>query len=109
MLFFMAIDQTIWNADNTFILADVPVTVTFEGSDYTGTKSTLDRQKQPEPEGESSIYRFSVHLKLDDLATEPQIWDPVTIAAVTYVILEKSIDGVDQVIRLDLGEEYADA
>ena len=107
--FYMAIDQTIWDADNTFILADVPVTVTFEGEDATGTKSTLDHNKQPEPEGQSSIYRFSVHLKSDAFSTEPQIWDPFTIATVTYVILDKATDGVDQLIRYDLGEEYADA
>lgn len=104
----MAIDQTIWDADNTFILSDVPVTVTFDAVDYIGTKSSLERHKQPEAEGQSSMYRFSVHLKASDLATEPQIWDVFTIATVTYVIMDKSLDGVDQLIRFDMGEEYAD-
>ena len=104
----MALDQSIWDTDNTFILADVPVTVTFDAVNYTGTKGTLDRHKQPEPEGESSQYRFSVYLKASDLATVPQIWDVFTIGGTVYRILDKSLDGVDQLIRFDMGEEFAD-
>ena len=100
-------DTDLLSLDMQYIIDDLPVTVTFNSTQYTGTKSSLRTQDIQLIEGLKDIYRFSVHFQQSDFVVLPVVDDTVTIAGTTYRILAVVNDNSDTSIRLDLGEQYA--
>jgi len=59
-------------------------------------------------EGLRDSYLFSVYSDQADWSTEPAIGTKATIGGTQYRILAKQLDNPGQLLRLDLGEKYAE-
>ena len=86
----------------------LPVKVTIDGLEYPAAKNTLRRDSLLEIEGLRDRYRFSIYVAQQNLGTVPKVDDLVTFDGRDYVILGKVSDDIEQLLRLDVGEEFAD-
>ena len=103
----MPIDTAQVATDLANILADLPVTVTYGGSPYTGRKTELRRSDVLADEGLRDEYRFSVYVRSSLLPALPAEGETVVISGTTWRILRVSQNAAESYVRLDLGEEYA--
>jgi len=101
----MAIDTTILSTDLSFIIADLPTTVTIDGTDYTCTKRIMSNEQAYTGYGLGNEYEFTIYLNLDDI-TAPANHTLVTIAGTEYRILDRDI-GASKVLTLHMGNKYA--
>ena len=103
----MALDKTI--ISNTFnkLLEQLPVTVTYSGSTYTGTKTIVNADRFYYDEGLQDNYSFSVHLLQADFSSLPIVDELVIIDSVSYRIIDIEKDAADCGIKIHLGERYA--
>lgn len=104
----MALDLDKMQTQYDRLLAQVPVTVTYDGTDYAGctrTNVTVDRLYLDE--GRLLSYTFSVFATQALKTADPQVDDKVTIEGIIYRILSVPRDGPNVGLRLDLGREYS--
>lgn len=103
----MPLDTSQLDADVENIIADLPTLMTFSGDVYTVSRNSLDRSDLTAVEGLREAYDFSVYLQVSDFGSTPEVDDEVIIDGVTLRVLRTSMQPAKQVLRLDLGEEYA--
>lgn len=105
----MPLDVAKLKAHHRMLLQQLPVSVTFGGVVYTGTKTQVSLDKVYLDPGKLDQYSFSVFLSQYDLrrTTLPAVGQTVTIDSVTYRILARATDAADVSIRLDLGGQMA--
>ncbi len=103
----MPLDTTQLDEDLQHIIADLPITVTYNAVMYTGSKTALRQRDVMANEGMRGLYRFSVHLRAVDLPATPEVGETIAIAGLTYRILEVDTSPGSRSIRLDVGEEWA--
>jgi len=103
----MALDSTILDADAAFIVKqDLPVTVTVSGTSYTGTRMSVRQARESASEGLRNTYVFSVYLLLSDFSTPPDVDNLITISGTEYLVIGKDTDDAQDILRLDLAEEF---
>lgn len=107
--FFLKMALNLTKISNTFsnLLQQIPITVTFDGDDYTGTKTITSNDDIYLDEGFQEKYLFTVHLLQADFDTLPTMGDLVTISSVEYRVLSIETDTADVGIKLNLGEKYS--
>ena len=103
----MALNKTIISSTFDKLLDQLPITVTYSGSSYTGTKTVVNTDKLYYDEGLQANYSFSVHLRQADFTSLPVVDELVTISGITYRILSIETDSADCGIKLHLGERYS--
>jgi len=89
---------------------DLPAVVVYDGTTYTGTRSTLKSHDILAREALRGVYEFSVYLRFADLGAVPDVTvgpTAVTVAGVQYRLLAIEQDPSGRGIRFDLGEKYA--
>ena len=101
-------------SDVDFLVADLPtfevlpVVVSIDGIEYPCAKNTLRRDSLQEVEGLRDRYRFSIYVAEQRLGTAPDVDDLVVFDGKNFVILAKTSDDIEQLLRLDVGEEFGD-
>lgn len=101
----MAIDTTIWDADLDAMIADLPVSVLFDGQTVPCSKTVLSADDRAADSGLLEDYVFSLHSSAADWAEgEPEIGDLITIDSTEYRVLRSASDTVG--LRLDMGAKY---
>jgi hypothetical protein len=104
----MALDQTVLDSDAAFIVReDIPTTITVGSDTVTGTRMSVRQARDSMAEGQRDTYAFSVYVLVSDLSSLPAIDALVTISGTDYLIVGKDTDDVQDILRLDLAEEYA--
>ena len=89
------------------IFGDLPVTVVVGGASCRGSRSTVRREALLVDEGLRQQYRFSVYVRTADLSAVPTLRSTLTVAGVTYRMLNMTLADDGRMYRLDLGEQYA--
>jgi hypothetical protein len=102
----MALDMSLLDADVEFIISDLPESMTFSSVVYSVTRTILSRSDLTEREGLREQYRFSVYCQASDFGTLPDVDDIVTVNGTDFLVLDTQLGPAEQVLRLDLGEEY---
>ena len=95
------------NNDLSRIITDMPTTAVIGGISYSVRKTSLRRDHVMAQEGLRDVYSFSIILQQRNLVAVPEPGDEITIAAVTYRVLDTNLDPTETILRLDLGEQYA--
>jgi len=85
----------------------LPVTVTIDGTTYTGWRERLSDERRMELYGVGANIEHSVGFVVVDLSSVPDIGDTVTLDSTTYRVMGRAYDAGRVTVRLDLGEEYA--
>jgi hypothetical protein len=96
-------------ADFEVIRQDIPVTVTYAGTNYSAVRSVLSQQRLFSEGGYGNDYDFSVRISEDDLTANsdnPKQQEKVTVDSVVYRILDSRRDNFNAIRRLDLTGEY---
>ena len=103
----MAFGTTELETDLDQMINDLPITCTFSGSDYTGTKTVVMSEKVLRAAGLGDDYKFSVIFKDSDFSSRPVSGQFMTIDSVVYQILATELDDAEVALRVDFGEQYA--
>ena len=104
----MALNTTVMSDQYSKLLVQLPVTVTYGGTNYedcSRTQKSLDRLYMDA--GRLEQYSFSVLCSPALRDAGPGIDEKVTIDGTTYRILSTDRDAAGVELRLDLGPEYA--
>jgi len=95
-------------ADLRGLIADAPVTFTFDGADYIGTQSGISKRKPLEIGGFQDEPMLSIVINLADqygtptFSTQPDVGDKVSIGGITYRIDRTEIDEFAVALQMDL-------
>ena len=110
------------NADVDFMVADLPdrdgtqmtVVLVDGGASYPATRTSVRREEMLMTVGMQDRYRFSIYVNgatVDAAGERPEIQEVVTITSEgveqRYTVLDTVDDNIKQLLRLDLGEEFA--
>lgn len=90
----MALDTSIFAADLAAMVADLPVTVTFGGTGYSGTMGEISREKQMDDAGflpQADAELHTTQAAFSDV-TAPTVNDQFTIAGTVYRIVRRDDD-----------------
>lgn len=74
------------------MVADLPVTVTFSGTDYTGTMGEVTKEADMQDGGYLQQADAEVTIAQDDFSTAPVINDTFTINSVSYRVVRRDDD-----------------
>ena len=91
----------------TMITAGPTVTVTIGGTDYTGTKMPINRERQYMEQGLSSDYLFSVLFAAADFSSVPDPDTEATVDGTIYRIMTTELDSAGAGLRVDFAQRYA--
>ena len=95
----MALSTTMLQADLDYMIADLPTTVTWNGSDYSCIVGDITSGDDLEVAGIIDTNTFSVVISKDDFSgSYPDEGDRITIAGMSYRV-ESVIDGPDGIAR----------
>jgi hypothetical protein len=103
----MSLDTSAISKTFANVLGQIPVTLNWNGTDYDGSKTTVNLDRLYMDAGRLEQYSFSWMGQQGDFSSLPAVDDKVTIGATTYRILGRQTDAADVTVRLDLGPEYA--
>ncbi len=102
----MALDLTEFDDDLSEMITDLPVTFTFSGTDYTGMRSAIDRQKELEIGGYVvGLDLVIVYRTASFTGTQPDINDSITIGGVVYRVMTKLSDTFGKGVKLGLKKQ----
>ena len=91
----------------TMITAGPTVTVTIGGSDYTGTKMPINRDRKYMDQGVESGYEFSVLFAAADFSSVPTPDTIATVDSTDYRIITTELDSAGAGLRVDLAKRYS--
>ena len=103
----MAINQNLIRGYLQHAIGMLPLYVTFDGVEYSGTKTARTDATELRVAGLLPDYTFSIYLDLAKLHATPEVDDTVIIGDTTYRVIEIGNDPAEAYIRLDLGNEFA--
>ena len=89
------------------ILALFPVSFTFAGTPYIGTKLTLKAEQVLTAVGLAANYQFSILVTFSDFSVIPVTGDIITVSGVEYAVLNTPLDTADVSLRIDLGGKFS--
>lgn len=113
-LFSMITLADILQDDVEFLVTHLPrpdgldFTVVIDGNTIPAGKNTIRRDKLLGIEGLHDRYRFSVYVAQQNLLAVPEVDTLIEVDGVDYVILAKESDDIEQLLRLDVGDEFTD-
>lgn len=92
----MATMLATFESDVEEVESELPVTFTFDGTDYTGQKSENIESQAMLDAGFKSEIEFNLEARASIFTVEPEVRDEITIATVEYRIATKtpSQDGI---------------
>jgi hypothetical protein len=103
-------------SDVNFIISDLPTRddttpeAVIGANTYPVARNVLDRDKLMQVEGVDNRYRFSLYANaksVDDNGDRPEVNELVTYDGIEFTVLATTDDPIEQLLRLDLGEEFA--
>lgn len=101
-----AFDTDILNQDLQEMIDDLPVTATYNSTDYIGTRTSLDREHEYSDFGFDAGFAFAVNFRVSQIGSSIARGDKMTIDGTVYRVLKTHIDDADVNVRVDLGNEY---
>ena len=103
----MAFDIDDMNEDLLTMINDLSTIFSFDGGDYTGTKTLLKKEILFTDFGFQDDYEFSLIARYSSVGTVPPVTgDIITINSIEYRVLTSKITSGDVEIRFDLGKKY---
>ena len=105
----MALNKTMLATHYAAILAQLPTTYTFDGTSYTGARSSVAIDRLIMDAGRLDSYEFTLMTDKSDFTTEPAVDDIITISSTKYRVLAREEDAAGLGLRLHLGHRFSDA
>lgn len=102
----MPIDTTVIARDGLNLIADMPMTLTYNAANYTGRKTLLTKELKYGEFGSTEGYNFSVRLTRADADLIPNR-AVVTVGGTSYRVISRDNDRFDLFALLHLGDSYA--
>jgi hypothetical protein len=89
------------------ILNQIPVTFTYSGKEYTGTRTNISKDRLFSQYGfKEEKYNFSILVNLSSLDSEPKKDQLITVGSIEHRILDTDTDAIDASIIIHLGGKY---
>lgn len=102
----MAFDVSKLTATARGINSMLPVSLTYDGNTYNGTRVVLNRERQAELYGYENTISHSIWLIVDDLQTALSTGKTVVVDSETLRLTGWEYDSGRVMVRMDLAQQY---